>query len=174
MPSCSFKLCNLHLTAGTISVPDWGRLDGGRGPQWREDRKSPSHPPKSKSMVKKKKKSVLNALREKEGAERPLRWKGEGWWFLLIQRKARETGGGTDARGSTVQTIYAPVQRCLGRLNLPEGREGPRPSWLVGLLPKTHCSSLLIGRASRPLLACSQRKSVSPEFEPHLSLLPAV
>lgn len=53
-------------------MPDWRRLDRGRGPQCRgigNTQEAPLPPPQ--------KKNVLNALREKEGAERPLSWEGE-------------------------------------------------------------------------------------------------
>ena len=55
-------------------------------------RKPPPTPQKQKHGFKK---NVLNALREK-GAKRPLSWERGGWWFLRTQRKARETGEGTD------------------------------------------------------------------------------
>lgn len=70
VPSCNFKLWNLHLTAGTISGPARGRLDRERDhSRGRTERHTGSslHSPKSKITGK-------EALRREEGGKRPQRW----------------------------------------------------------------------------------------------------
>ena len=162
VPSCNFKLWNLHLTAGTISGPERGRLDR-EGDHSRERTKRLTGrslcPPKGRSRYK----IALNALRGEEGAKRGHRDRREAGWSLSFCCRGEGEG---HRRGQRLP----PECRCTNprrqaESKPAEGHESPGPGWMGRLLlqrgPKR-------GSTSQPMAECSGGRPVSPGFRSHL------